>query len=227
MFASSRWLTRESVQSRPMREVYGELVRIAASVARTRHEARDLVQSVLLDALERGITDFGAPERRAWLRGALRRRAAFTARTAGRARRRDGQWFDATVARVAAERSRAPWRFSRELLERLPASLRTIAVLASAELQPQEIRSVLRLTDTAFRKRLSMLRRTVREASLAGVAVVTTASDAFALGDRRAALIAALRRQPGWAVATHDPDGHPLILSIAGAHKTPPAGNSC
>ena len=209
-----------------MRDVYGELVRIAASVGRTRHEARDLVQSVLLDAIERGISDWGAPERRAWLHGALRRRAAFIARTAGRARRRDGQWLDAATQRAAAESLRAPWRFSHELLARLPASLRTLAVLASADLQPQEIRSALRLTDTALRKRLSMLRRAVREASLAGVAVVTTASEAFALGDRRAALIAALRRQPGWAIATHDPDGHPLIFSIAGAHESARAGNS-
>jgi RNA polymerase sigma-70 factor (ECF subfamily) len=210
-----------------MREVYGELVRVAAAVARTRHEAGDLVQSILLDAIERGISDFSAPERSAWLHGALRRHAAFTARTAGRARRREARWLHATTAQgEPSESSLAPWRFAQELLERLPESLRTVAVLASADLQPQEIRSVLRLTDAAFRKRLSMLRRAVREASLAGVAVVTAASEAFALGDRRAALIAVLRRHSGWAMATHDPDGHALIFSLGGAHKIRPAGNS-
>lgn len=210
-----------------MRDVYAELVRVAASVARTRHEARDLVQSIVLDAVERGVTDWSAPERRAWLHGAVRRRAAFVARTAGRARRRDARWLAATTAELeAGQSSPAPWRFSRELLDRLPASLRTLAVLASADLQPSEIRTALRLTDAAFRKRLSLLRRAVREASLAGVAVVTQASQAFALGSKRAALIAALRLERGWAVATHDPDGHPLIFSVGGAHKTRHAGNS-
>jgi DNA-directed RNA polymerase specialized sigma24 family protein len=209
-----------------MREVYGELVRVAAAVSRTQHEARDLVQSILLDAVERGIADWSAPEKRAWLRGALRRRAAFDARTAARTRRREARWLEATTSLTAGGSLPRAWRFSRELLERLAPSVRTLATLASADLQPQEIRSVLRLTDTAFRKRLSMLRRAVQEASKVGVTVVTKSSEAFSLGGKRAGLIAALRRQRTWAIASHDPDGHPLIFSIAAAHKRPPAGNS-
>ncbi|HMJ14306.1 MAG TPA: hypothetical protein VK524_22980 [Polyangiaceae bacterium] len=210
-----------------MHEAYGELIRVATAVSRTGHEARDLVQSILLDAMEHGVADWSAPERRAWLRGALRRRAAFEARTAARARRREARWFEVTTSQVnSGEPIAKPWRFSRELLTRLAPALRTLAVLASAELRPGEIRAVLRLTDTAFRKRLSMLRRAVSEATAAGVSVITAPSQAFALGPKRAPLISALKWQRGWAIASHDPDGHPLIFSIADAHKKPPAGNS-
>jgi DNA-directed RNA polymerase specialized sigma24 family protein len=210
-----------------LHEVYGELVRVASAVSRSHSEARDLVQSVLLDAIERGIGDLSEPERRAWLYGALRRRAAFDARTAGRARRREARWLEATPDRSGAGGGAPqPWRFSRDFLERLAPSLRTLAALASAELQPSEIRSVLRLSDTAFRKRVSMLRRAVHHASAIGVSLVTAPSQAFALGKKRAQLIADLRRHPGWAIASHDPDGHPLIFSTAGAHEKAPAGNS-
>jgi RNA polymerase sigma-70 factor (ECF subfamily) len=211
----------------PMRELYDELVRVAAGVSRSRHEARDLVQTILLDAIERGIADFHTAERRAWLRGALRRRAAFEARTAGRARRRDALWLDATPAgaRAAAAGPR-PWRFSSELLRRLAPSLRTLAVLVSADLAPDEIRAALRLSDTAFRKRLSMLRRSVHDASRAGLRVVSAPAQAFALAGKRAALITALRRHSGWAIASHDPDGHSLIFSTAGAHESKADGNS-
>jgi hypothetical protein len=54
---------------------------------------------------------------------------------------------------------------------------------------------VLRLSDTAFRKRLSELRRAVRSAIAEGAAV-TAPSRAFALGALRAELIAALKRHP-------------------------------
>ncbi|HEX6277063.1 MAG TPA: hypothetical protein VFZ53_28675, partial [Polyangiaceae bacterium] len=172
------------------------------------------------------IPESGAPARRAWLRGALRRRAAFDARTATRARRRDERWVDATVAeRESHQGGSASFRFANDLLERLAPSLRVLAALVSAELAPAEIRAVLRLSDTAFRKRLSALRCAVRTA-LASGEVVTEPSWAFALGSRRAGLIASLKRHPGWAVASHDPDGHPLIFSLAGAHKRRRAGNS-
>jgi RNA polymerase sigma-70 factor (ECF subfamily) len=70
-----------------MHDVYDECLRAATRCSRDRSEAGDLVQTVFLRALERGV-DVAAPERRAWLRGALRRRAAFEARLAARRRSR-------------------------------------------------------------------------------------------------------------------------------------------
>lgn len=206
-----------------LRELYEECVRVAAASSRSAQHARDLAHAVLLDAIERDIADLSAPERRAWLRGALRKRAAFEARTAMRRRKREAHWQSGLEgAPVEPE----PWRFSPELLAQLSPALRVLAALASAELEPREIRSVLRLTDTAFRKRLSELRRAVREATAAGVAVIRRPDAAYALGATRAELLESLKGHPAWAVASHDPDGHPLIFSRIGAHKTSPAGNS-
>ena len=192
-----------------MHDAYDECLRAAAGCSRDRSDAGDLVQTIFLYALERGL-DVAAPERRAWLRGALRRRAAFEARLAVRRRNRDAQWQGAGSP---AETPR-PWRFSSEFLASLQPSVRALAALASADLNPDEIRSVLRLSGTAFRKRLSMLRRLVREASEAGLNVVTRHGTAYALGPARASVIESLRRRPEAVLGSHDPDGHPLLFAI-------------
>jgi len=193
-----------------MRDAYDECLRVAASCARDRSEAGDLVQAVLLRAIERGVLDLDAPERRAWLRGALRRHAAFEARLAARRRTRETGWLGARVAVPVAR----PWQFSSEFLARLQPSVRVLAALASADLNADEIRSLLRLSGTAFRKRLSLLRRLVREASDAGLTVVRTRGTAYALGPARAGVIESLRRRPHAVLGSHDPDGHLLIFAV-------------
>lgn len=195
---------------RSMRAAYDEWLRAAAGRVRNRDEARDLVQTVLMQALERGV-DVDAPDRRAWLRGALRRRALFEARLAGRRRKRESHWVE---ARDPADPAPRLWRFSAEFLAQLQPSVRALAALASAELNPDEIRSLLRLSGTAFRKRVSLLRRFVREASEAGLTVVTARGAAYALGPARAGLIESLRRRPQAVLGSHDPDGHPLIFAV-------------
>jgi RNA polymerase sigma-70 factor (ECF subfamily) len=207
-----------------LRELYEECVRAAAASSRSAQQARDLAHSVLLDALARGSAELSTLEPRAFLRGAVRKRAAFEARTEARRRAREASWSEAQGAAPRGEQE--PWRFSPELLERLSPALRVLAALASAELEPREIRSVLRLSDTAFRKRLSELRRAVAEAAAAGIAVVCRPPAAYSLGAARAELLMSLKNHPTWAVASHDPDGHPLIFSRAGAHETAPVGNS-
>lgn len=202
-----------------MREAYEECLRVAGAVSRSRHDVRDLVQTVLLDALEHGVHDLAEPERRAWLRGALRKRAAFEARTAARRRRRESRWLDVRVALGVS--GVHPWAFCRDFLARLQPSIRTLAALAAADLSPDEIRAILRLSSTAFRKRVSVLRRVVLEATEAGAPIVTARSTAFALGPARAELIASLRRRRCAVLASHDPDGHPLLFSILPARPLP------
>lgn len=193
-----------------MQDVYDDCLRAAVACSRDGHEAGDLVQTIFLYALERGVTDLDALERRAWLRGALRRRAAFEARLAARRRKREGRWRDAH-----ASESQSPWRFSPEFLADLQPSIRAVAALASADLDASEIRSVLRLSATAFRKRLSVLRRFLAEAAQSGLTVVAKRDTVYALGPARAGLIESLRRRPQAVLASHDPDGHPLIFAAA------------
>jgi RNA polymerase sigma-70 factor (ECF subfamily) len=169
------------------------------------------VQTVFLHALERGVSALAAPGRRAWLRGALRRRAAFEARLAVRGRRREARWSD---ARVGVDTPVASWQFSAAFLAQLQPSVRVLAMLASADLSPEEIRSVLRLGGTAFRKRVSVLRRFVRAALDAGLTVVTTRGAEYGLGPKRADVIASLGRRPQAVLGSHDPDGHPLIFAV-------------
>jgi RNA polymerase sigma-70 factor (ECF subfamily) len=196
-----------------MRDAYDECLRVAAGCSRNRHDVGDLVQTVFLHAIERGIADLAASERQAWLRGALRRRAAFEGRLAARGRRREALWSD---ARAEGDKPVQQWRFSAWFLARLQPSVRVLATLASADLSPAEIRSVLSLGGTAFRKRLSLLRRFVREASNTGRAVVTPGGATYALGPARVDVIESLRRRPQAVLGSHDPDGHPLIFAVHG-----------
>lgn len=200
-----------------MRDVYEECLRVAARCVRNRADAVDLVQTVFMQALEQGVTELSAAERRAWLRGALRRRALFEARVAGRRRRRERRYMD---VRGVVDAAATPWRFSPEFLAQLQPSVRALAALASADLNPDEIRAVLRLSGTAFRKRLSMLSQFVHAASEAGLSIVALRSTVYAFGPARASVIESLRKRPEAALGTHDPDGHPLIFAVRAPEST-------
>jgi DNA-directed RNA polymerase specialized sigma24 family protein len=196
-------------------ETYRDLLRTAQRVARSADEARELVQDALVIALARGFHDWSSPERRAWLSGVVRKRAAFVARGHARRRRRE-----AALERAADRQG--PWVWQPSFLASLPHSLRAVATLASADLCAAEIRWLLGLSDTALRKRLSSLRSAVRAESESPT--LPAPPPAQGLGSHRASLLASLRRQGGTVLATHDPDGHPLFLR-ADAHKTGPVGN--
>lgn len=196
---------------------YQEVLRLARRCVRTDAEAHDLTQDALLIALDRGLSDWADPAVRPWLHGVVRKRAALIARTEGRRRRRDQTLHDLD------EVQRAAWSWSPSFLSSLPPSLRCVARLASADLCAAEICWLLGIQPTALRVRLSALRKAVHaEAELPTVAL---AVPAMALGPRRAPVLAGLKRLPGQALATHDPDGHTLIFRIP-AYKSPGRGNS-
>lgn len=196
-------------------EAYHDLLRTARRLARSAEEARDLVQDVLVIALSRGLEDWPSPQRRPWLRGVVRKRAAFLARSQLRRRRREAQ-------AELAEPLVTGWAWQARFLASLPRSLRAVAALASADLCAAEIRWLLGLSSTALRQRLSELRRAVR--AEAEAPTVPAAAPPLPFGAHRASLLAVLRRQGAPALATHDPDGHAILLKIS-AHKSPPLGN--
>jgi RNA polymerase sigma-70 factor (ECF subfamily) len=182
---------------------------MARRVARSGDEARDLAQDVLVIALARGFDDWASPARRGWLRGVVRKRWAFVARGEGRRRRRE------RLLEAPGQAAR-PWVWDASFLASLPRSLRAVAALAGADLCAAEVRWLLGLSDTALRKRLSDLRRAVLAA--AEPPTQPAAEPPLSFGAHRAHLLAVLRRQEGPAVATHDPDGHAILLRWS-AHK--------
>ncbi|HEY0715647.1 MAG TPA: transcriptional regulator [Polyangia bacterium] len=188
---------------------YRDILRIARRCGASADEAHDLAQDVVVIALANGIADWSSPGRRSWLHGVLRKRAAFVVRGDKRRRRRErlpdgpGEAGDA-------------WGWRPEFLASLPHSLRAVAALASADLCAAEIRWLLGISDTALRQRLSALRRAVR-AQAESPTLPAPAPPTF--GIHRSRLLADLRRQPGAALATQDPDGHPIFLRI-GPHRS-------
>ena len=196
-------------------EAYRDILKVARRFTSTVDEARDLVQDVLVIALDRGFEDWSSMARRGWLRGVVRKRAAFLVR--GQARRRRRERLSDGVAQGASA-----WAWHPRFLASLPPSLRAVAALASADLCAAEIRWLLGLSDVALRQRLSALRCAVR--SEPEPPTLPAPEPKLSFGANRPLLLESLRRQRGPALATHDPDGHAILLRIS-PHKTPPLGN--
>ncbi len=191
-------------------------MRVARRFAGSEDEARDLVQDAVLIALARGFDDWSAPGRRGWLRGVVQKRAAFLIRGQVRRRRREELPDGASAPRASS------WAWHADFLASLPHSLRVVAALASADLCAAEIRWLLGLSDTALRQRLTALRRAVR--GQAEPPTRAAPEPRLSWGGARAQLLAGLRQQHGRVVATHDPDGHVILLRI-GPHEIGLRGN--
>ena len=192
------------------------MLRTARRFAGSEDEARDLAQDAVVIALARGFDDWSAPGRRAWLRGVIRKRAAFVVRGQARRRRRE------QLPDGASGSGDGRWVWQTDFLASLPRSLRVVAALASADLCAAEIRWLLGLSNTALRQRLTALRRAVRAEAEPPTRTVSEPQLSFA--GPRAHLLAGLRRQHGRVVATHDPDGHAIFLRI-GPHGIGLGGN--
>lgn len=214
------------------REAYRQLLTTARRCVRSEEEARDLTQDAVLIALARGFEDWAAPERRAWLHGVVRKRAAFIARSHSRRRHREAREGEARerearererLEHAASDADKRQWRWYHGFLESLPASLRSMATLVSADLGADEIRWLLDLSDTAWRQRLSALRRKVSAEVVPPTRTTTEPAPSF--GVSRARVLAGLRQQGGRVIATRDPDGHSILLRV-GAHKRVVGGNS-
>jgi DNA-directed RNA polymerase specialized sigma24 family protein len=197
-------------------EAYREILRTARHFSRSDDEARDLVQDALVIALARGFDDWSSPARGGWLRGVVRKRAAFIVRGQTRRHRRE------RLPDGDSGSSGNRWVWREDFLASLPRSLRVVAALASADLCAAEIRWLLRLSDAALRQRLSALRGAVR--AQAEPPTLAASEPQLSFGRQRAQVLAGLRRHHGRVVATHDPDGHAILLRI-GAHKIGLGGN--
>lgn len=201
---------------------YRRLRARARRLSRHAADADDLLQDALLAGIEAGRDD--AP----WLEGVLKNRAAMTARGDVRRRRREASLAEPEdVAPTDTLVDTGPARLS--LLAALPPSARRVAVLALHGLSAEEIRWILGLADTAFRQRLTRIRKALGElppaqrAQAQALAYLRDPARAVDLqfGLVRRSLKAALAGRSG--LGTHDADGH--LLVIRGAHGSPPGGN--
>ena len=178
----------------PTPRVFADLHAQARRLARRPEEADDLLQSALLAALESGRTDLASPETRRWLSGVIRNRAAFDARTSARRRRRDSAWGEDVFPRTERGGGGSP-------------RLRSETVGPAATLP--NLSPSLRLT--ALRQRISQLKRALDNAPAPDAAP----TGPLAFGRIRRALLGPARRENAF-LASHDPDGHPFVVS--GSH---------
>lgn len=197
--------------------------------ARDAADADDLVQDALLVALEQGRDALDAASL-PWLSGVIRHRAAMQARSGIRRRRRDAAFAVPTDPAAVAPAPPEATTAAGALLARLPPAARRVAVLALHGLAAGEIRWILGIRDTAFRQRLTCIRKVLgalppaQRAETMALACVRDPARSVDLqfGLVRRALKAALHGRDG--LGSHDPDGHLLVVR-GRAHVVPGGGN--
>jgi RNA polymerase sigma-70 factor (ECF subfamily) len=185
-------------------QVLHALQRYARLHTRVDHEADDLLQEVLLIAVnkKRDITDPGFV---AWAKGAIRNHARFMARTAGRRRKREASW------EPPCSDSQSFPRFSLAFLSTLPPAQRIVAHLVNLGLNRTEIVHLLGLNDAAFRQRLAGLCKAFKRHNQDIEFPITPIKHHGGLARR--SLKQSLRFDALRGFAIRDPDGIPLFFS--------------
>lgn len=185
---------------------YATLLGYARRAAKRADEAEDLLQAVLLAAVEAGRADMTCVDNRRWLIGALRKRAVFEARSAVRRRQREANV--PVVEDVKADSDIAVAQFVRAL----PRSLKTTALLALTGHNKAEIAWLLRVPDTALRQRIAQIKKRWRDVDGRNVIGLPGLDGALAFGRIRQNLLKSVRHGDV-VLASHDPDGHLFVIS--------------
>lgn len=196
---------------------YSQLLQYARKVTRHIDEAEDLLQSILLAAIEQGRTDLSCIHNRRWLYGALRKRAAFDARSAVRRQKRE-----ASVTLTDEPQDVNPVSPD-GFVDTLPPSLKTTAQLALAGHTKAEIGWLLRVSDAALRQRIAQIKRRWRTYDGRDVSGISTLKGELAFGQIRQALLK-MSRPNDAILASHDPDGHLFMVSSQNGRSRQPKG---
>jgi RNA polymerase sigma-70 factor (ECF subfamily) len=200
------------------RNDYSHWLRVASRWSRRRDEAEDLLQDALLAAVKASRTDLGDPKDRAWFAGVIRRKALMEARSGARRRRRE-----ASLVKTSNPASASDDQTLLALVQRLPRASRIVATLALHGLNRAEIASVLDLSPTALRQRITSIRRAMRNVERDIEPRFATIAGELEAGLLRRSLLGLVRRQGGFG--THDPDGHLILFARRGPHNSSPGGN--
>ena len=188
-------------------QTYSRLLRFARRHSRRFDEADDLLQTALLLAIERQRGDMSRSDNRRWLCGVLRNRAAFEARSAARRRKRELDFAAARGTLEAAPVTVEPG----QVVAILPPALRTTALLVLTGHTKTEVRWLLNLSDAAFRKRVSLIRRHWRNANVDMSSYKCGPKGDLQFGALRRALISRTKDEDV-EFAAHDPDGHLFVV---------------
>lgn len=196
-----------------------ELLALARRRVKGRMEAEDLVQDALLASLLAG-RGAGTADR-AWMGGVMRNLSRMEARSAARRSRRDALSIVAAPSAVEPQLQAGVIR-----IDGLPKALRVVAALALSGQTRAEIRYLLGISDEALRQRISAIRRHFRSRGEPMPAGLPGLRGGLAYGSIRKGLIPMVRRLEA-GIATHDPDGHPIIFGKIAlpAHKIRGGGN--
>ena len=189
---------------------YLEFLRRARQVSKRADEAEDLLQTVLLAAIEAGRADLSLPENRRWLMGALKKRALFEARTAARRRKREFESIDEVDSLPIDDQQSdiCPVNF----IQSLSPALRTTALLVLSGHNKAEIAWLLRLSDAALRQRVAGIKRQWREQNGHTVSAMSGLNGPLPFGKIRRALLKPVKQRDAM-LASHDLDGHLFIVS--------------
>jgi len=186
------------VQSRQFKQLLNE----AKRYTRRAEEAEDLLQDAFVAALAAGRADLSQPENMRWMRGVLRHRSTFIARSAVRRRQRESVFLS---QQPATSEPVAPHDIAHQV-ELLPPALRTTFLLAVNGQTHGEIRHLLSVSEVALRQRICEIRKRLRAAELSGTAPERLSLQLSFGAIRRSLRPLVLRL--GARLATHDPDGH-------------------
>lgn len=184
---------------------YREFLRHARRASKRADEAEDLLQTVLLAAVEAGRADMTCVDNQRWLMGALRKRALFDARSALRRRNRE------TSAALPLDSGDVSEPFPVNFITGLPAALRTTTLLALTGHNRTEIAWLLRLSDAALRQRIVSIKRRWKAFDGSDFSAVQGLSGPLPFGLIRRSLLKPVRQQQA-ILASHDPDGHLFIV---------------
>ncbi|MEE9320218.1 MAG: hypothetical protein V3U76_07235 [Granulosicoccus sp.] len=169
------------------------------------NEAEDLLQSVLLVAVEANRADMTCVANRRWLIGALRKRALFDARSAIRRRHRENLFA------VSASSSRLADPLPAHFVATLPPCLRTTALLALTGHTKAEVSYLLRISDSTLRQRIAQIRKRWRRIDGHDFAEIPGLCGTLPFGQIRRALLGPVRSDRA-LLASHDPDGHLFVV---------------
>jgi len=183
------------------------LLRLARRCTRSRAEAEDTVQSALLAAVAAERSDLDERRNLRWVRGAVVRIGAMTARSAARRRVRERAFAElrGDPAMVAF----APFVVTADLSPALELTARLVA----AGCTRAELCWLLGVSDAALRQRIAALRRSLARQPAAGGREIVEAPPMA--GGLRPALLPAARRAPAAVFASHDPDRHLFVAAAS------------